>query len=92
MDRATRDLTDDDIRALQAPVLIVIGDSDLVRPEHAVEMFRLLGGGVFGDVVPMPRSQLAVLPGTSHVGVSDRAEMLMAMIPPFLDAPMPAGP
>jgi len=35
----------------------------------------------------MPRSQLAVLPGTSHIGVTSRADMLMTMIPPFLDAP-----
>jgi hypothetical protein len=28
-----------------------------------------------------------VLPGTSHIGVTSRADMLMTMIPPFLDAP-----
>jgi hypothetical protein len=49
-------------------------------------MFRLLGGGVLGDLVPMPAAQLAVLPGTSHIGLTKRADMLMAMIPPFLDA------
>jgi len=30
--------------------MIIIGDSDGTRPEHAVEMFRLRGGGVFGDL------------------------------------------
>jgi pimeloyl-ACP methyl ester carboxylesterase len=89
MDQATTDLPAEAIRSIQAPVLLIAGDSDLVRPEHAVEMFRLLGGGVFGDAVPMPKSQLAILPGTSHVMVADRVDMLMAMIPPFLDAPMP---
>jgi hypothetical protein len=34
-------------------------------------------------------SLLAVLPGTTHVGMLDRAEWLLAMIPPFLDAPPP---
>jgi hypothetical protein len=34
------------IRALAAPAMIVLADSDIIRPEHAVEMFRLLGGGV----------------------------------------------
>ncbi len=53
-------------------------------------MFRLLGGGVFGDTpAGLPRSQLAVLPGTSHVTLVDRAELLLAVIPPFLDAPAP---
>jgi pimeloyl-ACP methyl ester carboxylesterase len=57
--------------------------------EHAVEMFRLLGGGVFGDTpAGLPASQLAVLPGTSHVTLVDRADLLLAIIPPFLDAPM----
>jgi hypothetical protein len=35
----------------------------------------------------MPPTQFAVLPGTSHIGVTSRADMLMTMIPPFLDAP-----
>src|SRR5690606_17672531 len=34
------------IQSLKAPMLILVGDSDIVRPEHVVEMFRLLGGGV----------------------------------------------
>jgi pimeloyl-ACP methyl ester carboxylesterase len=75
------------IAAIDVPVLLVIGDSDIVTPEHAVAMFRLLGGGVPGDVAPMPRSRLAILPGTSHIGVTSRADMLMTMVPPFLDAP-----
>ena len=38
------------VQSIKAPTLIIIGDSDVVRPEHAVEMFRLLGGGVAGEV------------------------------------------
>jgi pimeloyl-ACP methyl ester carboxylesterase len=84
----------DDIRAITAPSMIVLGDSDGVRLEHAVELFGLLGGGVMGDIVGLPTSQLAVLPGTSHFmppgsGLLDRTEWLLAMIVPFLDAPMP---
>jgi pimeloyl-ACP methyl ester carboxylesterase len=90
MDRGIQDVPADTIRAIKAPTLLIIGDSDLVRPEHAVEMFRLLGGGVFGDTpAGLPDSQLAVLPGTSHVTVVYQAKLLLAIIPPFLDAPMP---
>jgi pimeloyl-ACP methyl ester carboxylesterase len=90
MDRGIKDIPAEDIQAIKAPTLLIIGDSDLIRPEHAVEMFRLLGGGVFGDTpAGLPSSQLAVLPGTSHVTVVYQAEMLLAMIPRFLDAPMP---
>lgn len=77
------------IQAITAPTLIVIGDSDGIRPEHAVALFRLRGGGVFGDLAGLPAAQLAVLPGTTHVGLLDRAEWLAAMIAPFLDAPLP---
>lgn len=90
MDRNIKDVPAEAVAAIKAPILIVIGDSDLVRPEHAVEMFRLLGGGVFGDMAGLPNSQLAVLPGTTHVSIVSRADLLLAIIPPFLDAPMPA--
>lgn len=91
MDRNTKDIPAEIFAAIKAPTLIIIGDSDLIRPEHAVEMFRLLGGGVFGDMAGLPSSQLAVLPGTTHVTTVQRADLLLAIIPPFLDAPMPAG-
>jgi pimeloyl-ACP methyl ester carboxylesterase len=90
MDRGIQDLPAETIRAIKAPTLLIIGDSDLIRPEHAVEMFRLLGGGVFGDTpAGLPNSRLAVLPGTSHVTVVYQADLLLSIIPPFLDAPMP---
>ena len=91
MDRQIKDLSAEAMSGIKAPTLLIIGDSDLVRPEHAVEMFRLLGGGVFGDTpAGLPNSQLAVLPGTSHVNVVNRADQLLPMITSFLDAPMPA--
>jgi pimeloyl-ACP methyl ester carboxylesterase len=89
MDRNLKDVPAEAVKAIKAPTLLILGDSDLVRPEHAVEMFRLLGGGVFGDMAGMPNSQLAVLPGTSHVTLVYQADMLLAIIPRFLDAPMP---
>jgi len=77
------------IRAIAAPTMIIIGDADIITPEHAVELFRLRGGGVPGDFVPMPPAQLAVFPGTSHMMLIARTEWLGSMIPAFLDAPMP---
>ena len=84
----------EDVRGIEAPTLIVVGDSDAIRLEHAVETFRLLGGGVMGDLAGLPRSQLVVLPGTAHFippgsGVLDRAGWLVPMIREFLDAPVP---
>ena len=86
----------EDIRGIQAPTLLIVGDSDAIHLEYAVELFRLLGGGVMGDLSGLPKSQLAVLPGTTHFippgsGLLDRADWLLAIIPPFLDAPIPEG-
>lgn len=89
MDASIDERPRETIASLKPPVLLVIGDSDIVRPEHTMEMFRLLGGGVPGDLVGVPRSQLAVLPGTTHVMVPDRAEWLGSMVLAFLDAPTP---
>jgi pimeloyl-ACP methyl ester carboxylesterase len=68
----------DEIRSIQAPTLIMLGDRDIVRPEHAVEMFRLL-----------PHAQLAVLPGTDHMTIVKRAEWQVSMVEAFLNAPAP---
>jgi len=89
LDRTTLGWPRDAIQSARAPILLIIGDSDIVRPEHVVEMFRLLGGGVVGDLAGLPRSQLAVLPGTTHVTLTDRTEWLTSMITEFLNAPIP---
>lgn len=91
LDGEIQDWSPEDIQGITAPTLVIIGDSDVVRPEHAVALFRLLGGGVPGDLHGLPNSQLAVLPGTTHVGVMDQTALLLAIIPPFLDAPLPEG-
>jgi pimeloyl-ACP methyl ester carboxylesterase len=80
-----------EIRAIVAPTLVVIGDADIVPPEHAVELFELRGGGVPGDLVGLPAARLAVLPGTTHVGVMARYEWLAPMVVEFLDVPLSEG-
>jgi pimeloyl-ACP methyl ester carboxylesterase len=47
-----KDWKAEDIHSINEPVLIMIGDEDVVRPEHAIEMFRLL-----------PHARLSILPG-----------------------------
>lgn len=73
-----KDWRPEDIQSIDAPTMVMIGDADIVRPEHAVEMFRLL-----------PYAQLAVLPGTDHMTLVERADWQVSMIEEFLDAPMP---
>jgi pimeloyl-ACP methyl ester carboxylesterase len=79
----------EDVAAITAPTLIVVGDSDFIPPSHGVELFGLLGGDVAGDFVGMPASQLAVLPGASHFTILSRTDLLLPAITPFLDTPVP---
>jgi pimeloyl-ACP methyl ester carboxylesterase len=83
---------EEDVRNLQAPVLLIAGDADVVTLEHTVAMFRLLGGGVIGDMgQPLPASRLAILPATSHTAVIDQTDLLMGFIEPFLAGETPKG-
>jgi pimeloyl-ACP methyl ester carboxylesterase len=83
LDRDFRGWSVDDVRAVRAPTLL-INDSDIIQPEHAVAMFRLLGGGASADLTSAPDSRLAILPGTSHVGLLERVDWLATMIHEFL--------
>ena len=65
----------EELRSLQAPTLLIFGDRDFMPLPHVVEMFELL-----------PDAQLAVLPGTTHVGVTRRHGAVLALITPFLGA------
>lgn len=74
-----------DVKALKTPVLIISGDADVNTLEHAVAMFRLLGGGGMGDMgQPLPASRLAVLPATSHTAVISQVEALHGFVEAFL--------
>lgn len=84
LDRSGKSWPREQLEGLRLPTLLINGDADIVRPEHAVEMFRLLGGGMPGDLAGIPRARLALLPGTSHVGVLDRVDWLASMILEFL--------
>lgn len=61
------------LRAIRSRTLIVIGDFDFVRPEHALLMQQLI-----------PDAQLAILPGTKHAEVVARAELIVPMVERFL--------
>jgi pimeloyl-ACP methyl ester carboxylesterase len=68
--------SDSELRSIRAASLIVIGDRDFVRIDHAAEMVRLI-----------PNSQLAVLPGTTHLHIVNRYAWLMPMMAALLRTP-----
>ncbi|PST84307.1 alpha/beta hydrolase [Pedobacter yulinensis] len=85
MDTKPYDWGADKIRQTKAPFFIIVGDADGVQHEHAVEMYRLKGGGKMGDIAGIPESRLAILPASSHVGIIAQTRYLLPMINDFLD-------
>jgi pimeloyl-ACP methyl ester carboxylesterase len=82
----------EEVKVLKTPVLIIAGDADVSTLEHNVAMFRLLGGGVMGDMgEPLPASRLAVMPATSHTAVIGQTDLLHGFIEPFLKGETPKG-
>lgn len=81
---------EEEVKALKTPTLIIAGDADMMTLEHVVSMFRLLGGGMAGDMgKPLSPSRLAILPATSHTAVIDQVDLLLEVIEPFLRAKHP---
>ena len=70
--------TPQEVQSINASTLIIMGDRDVARPEHAVQMFRLI-----------PNARLAILPDTDHMTIVKRSDWLFPMIGEFLDSPMP---
>jgi pimeloyl-ACP methyl ester carboxylesterase len=66
--------SDEQLAGITAPVLLVLGDHDFTTVEHAALMLRLI-----------PGSQLAVLPGTTHMQVTRRPDLLLPLLERFLD-------
>jgi len=58
---------------ITAPTLLVFGDHDFVRLEHAAHAHELI-----------PGAQLAVLPGATHMGVLRRADLALLLVGGFL--------
>jgi pimeloyl-ACP methyl ester carboxylesterase len=83
-DATSFDLGADKVKAIRSPVLIIKADNDGVELSHAAEMYQLLGGAIFADMIGLPPSQLAIVPGTTHVTLMMQTDMLASLITPFL--------
>jgi pimeloyl-ACP methyl ester carboxylesterase len=83
---------EEQVKTMKTPVLIITGDADVATLEHSVALFRLLGGGVMGDMgKPLASSRLAILPATSHTAVITQTDLLYGFIEPFLKGQTPKG-
>ena len=76
-----------DVKKLNMPVMLVYGDSDMIRPEHIVQFYQLLGGGLKDAGwmrEHMSRNRLAILPDVTHYEMAV-APQLVTTVLPFLD-------
>jgi pimeloyl-ACP methyl ester carboxylesterase len=90
MMRSFRDVPESALRGIHAPMLVMVGDGDVVLPEHSLKLSRLVQHG-----------ELAVFPGSGHgtyLGVAEAAkpgsplpEIAVTMIDTFLGDREPAS-
>jgi pimeloyl-ACP methyl ester carboxylesterase len=76
--RDFKDVPDKEIRAITASTFVLGSDRDVMLPEGAVALFRLL-----------PHAQLAILPGITHMEITSKIDVLVPIIVEFLEASEP---
>jgi len=76
-----------DVKKLTSHTMIVFGDADMYRPEHVVEFYKLLGGGLrdagWGRE-NMSRNRLAIIPDQTHYDIFFSPKLVPTVLP-FLD-------
>jgi hypothetical protein len=70
-----QNISDEQMRSISAKTMVIVGDADGVKLDHALAMFKLRGGGdeeaaASGVLQKVPAARLVVLPATSHIGIS----------------------
>jgi hypothetical protein len=76
-----QDITDEEMRSISAKTMVIVGDADGVKLEHALAMFKLRGGGdeeaaASGVLQEVPAARLMVLPAMSHIDLSGQSQLL----------------
>lgn len=73
-----------DVKKLTMPVMLVYGDSDMIRPEHIVSFYQLLGGGLKDagwQREHMSKNRLAILPDVTHYEAFLSPAFVAAVLP-----------
>lgn len=83
----------EDVKKLKMPVLLIYGDSDMIRLDHVVEFYHLLGGGLKDagwQREHMSQNRLAILPDLTHYEMSMSPKLVETALP-FLNGASGAG-
>jgi pimeloyl-ACP methyl ester carboxylesterase len=73
-----------DVAKLTMPVMLVYGDSDMIKPEHMVKFYQLLGGGLTDagwQREHMSKNRLAILPDVTHYEMAVSPQLVPAVLP-----------
>ena len=70
------DYSTTEISKINVPALILAGDHDLIREEHTLKLFQCI-----------PHSQLFILPGTSHLFLFEKPELVNQTVDAFFSTP-----
>jgi pimeloyl-ACP methyl ester carboxylesterase len=65
-----------ELSKIKAPIMIMSGDRDVIRPEHILKMFQAI-----------PNSQLCILPGATHGGAWEKQELFLTIMNDFFNKP-----
>jgi pimeloyl-ACP methyl ester carboxylesterase len=82
-----------EVSKLTMPVMLTFGDADMIRPEHQIKFYQLLGGGLKDagwNRENMPKNRLAVLPDMTHYEAFASARVAETVLP-FLNGPLGGG-
>jgi pimeloyl-ACP methyl ester carboxylesterase len=69
-------LTVEQLKQIKVPVLVVVGDRDLINLDQTISLFTSL-----------PHSQLFIVPGASHVVPLEQPELINSEVTKFLSTP-----
>ena len=73
-----------DVKKLTMPVMLIYGDSDMIRPEHIVKFYQLLGGGLKDagwQREHMSQNRLAILPNLTHYEMGVAPQLVDTALP-----------
>ncbi len=70
------DIAVDSLKKIKNPVLVMAGDRDIIRTAHTVEIFENI-----------PKSQLLIFPGATHMISSEDPERFNAAVTRFFEKP-----
>ena len=83
----------EEVRTLRMPVMLVFADSDMVRLDHVVDFYKLLGGGLKDagwQREHMSQNRLAVIPDQTHYDLFISPKLAETVLP-FLNGESTAG-